>query len=141
MWGCCWTTLAARLQTRVYLYLLVRAGHEINGGRPLAPEQVGMVYWFADHPSRPTGFGYAAARFRADGAYLASLIEEVSGLGDNDFEMTSDGRRCRACRYAPLCDRDAGAGDDVVSLFGSEDPDDTGLNPSFDLEQIAEIEY
>ncbi|MBU0705003.1 MAG: PD-(D/E)XK nuclease family protein [Chloroflexi bacterium] len=36
--------LAERLQTKVYPYLLVLAGAHLNGGQPLAPEQVEMVY-------------------------------------------------------------------------------------------------
>ncbi len=56
--------LAERLQTRVYPYLLLHAGVDLNGGRPLAPEQIEMVYWFAGFPDRPERFVYSADKRR-----------------------------------------------------------------------------
>ncbi len=54
--------LFERMQTRVYRYLLVRAGADLNGGRPLAPEQVTMTYWFAETPAEPVTFAYSPHR-------------------------------------------------------------------------------
>lgn len=134
-------TLAARLQTRVYAYLLARAGQEINGGQPPAPEQIEMVYWFAEFPSEPASFAYDEAQSRADEVYLTSLIETITGLGDDQYALTSDQKRCRHCQYAPLCDRDSGTSDEAESFLVGDDPDDTDLDLPFDFEQIAEVEY
>jgi hypothetical protein len=51
--------LAARLQTRVYRYVLVEGGAALNGGQRWQPDQVEMVYWFADHPDRPERLPYS----------------------------------------------------------------------------------
>jgi RecB family exonuclease len=131
--------LAARLQTRVYPYLLVQAGSQLNGGQPLQPQQVDMVYWFANFPRDPERFAYDEAQCEADGGYLASLVEEIKSLGEADFLLTTQERRCRYCVYRSLCRRGVRA-----SAF-SEAEDEPGLADEFDipleLEQIAEIEY
>jgi hypothetical protein len=141
--------LAERLQTRVYPYLLVRAGShllEIGDGalkmgdwRPFQPEQVEMVYWFANFPGDPERFPYDAARYEADGDYLASLIKEIKDLGDGDFPLTTQERRCRYCPYRSLCQRGVRAG-----TFDEAEDDMTPEDLSqldFDFEQIAEIEF
>jgi CRISPR/Cas system-associated exonuclease Cas4 (RecB family) len=131
--------LAARLQTRVYPYLLVRAGAHLNEGRPLQSEQVEMVYWFANFPEDPERFPYDAVQYDADGDYLASLVDEIKNLGENDFPLAAKERRCRYCPYRSLCRRGVKAGsfDEVESE--PEEGDDFGI--ALDFEQIAEIEY
>ncbi len=131
--------LAERLQTRVYPYLLVRAGSHLNAGRSLQPEQVEMVYWFANFPAVPERFIYDATQYEADKVYLTSLIEEIDGLGDRDFPLTTQERPCRYCRYRSLCQRGIRAGslDEAEDELGLDDDFDF----AFDFEQIAEIEY
>jgi CRISPR/Cas system-associated exonuclease Cas4 (RecB family) len=134
--------LAERLQTRVYPYLLVRAGSHLshlNEGQSFQPEQVEMVYWFANFPKDPERFLYDAAQYDADGAYLASLVEEIKGMGDEDFALTAQERRCRYCPYRSLCRRGVRAG----ALDEAEDEPEWGddFEIALDFEQIAEIEY
>jgi hypothetical protein len=141
--------LAERLQTRVYPYLLVRAGsHLLEIGdrglgmgdwRPFQPEQVEMVYWFANFPQDPERFPYDAAQYEVDDHYLASLIEEIKDLGDEDFPLTPQERRCRYCPYRSLCQRGVRAG----SFDEMEDELEWGddFDVVLDFEQIAEIEY
>jgi len=131
--------LAERLQTKVYPYLLVRAGSHLNEGQPFQPEQVEMVYWFANFPEDPERFPYDAAQYDADGAYLASLVEEIKGLGDEDFPLTVQERRCRYCPYRSWCQRGvrAGALDEAEDELEWDDDFEIAL----DFEQIAEIEY
>lgn len=131
--------LAERLQTRVYPYLLVRAGSHLNEGRPFRPEQVKMVYWFANFPEDPEGFPYDAAQYEVDSDYLASLIEEIKSLGDDNFALTAQKRRCRYCPYRSLCRRGtrAGAFDEAEDEQGR----DNDFEIALDFEQIAEIEY
>ena len=131
--------LAGRLQTRVYPYLMVRAGADLNGGQALDPGQVEMAYWFANFPSDPECFPYDAAQYRADEAYLKSLIEEIRGRGDEDFPLTAQRRHCATCVYRSLCQRGlrAGALDEVEDEPGLGDDLDVG----FDFEQIAEVKY
>jgi len=134
--------LAKRLQTRVYPYLLVRAGShllEIGNCRSFQPEQVEMLYWFANFPEDPERFPYDAAQYHADGDYLASLVEEIKGLGDDDFPLTTQEQRCRYCPYRSLCQRGTRAG----PFDEAEDEPAWGddFEIALDFEQIAEIEY
>jgi hypothetical protein len=143
--------LAERLQTRVYPYILVRAGHHLNAGRPFEPEQVEMVYWFANFPGHPERFVYDTAQYEADELYLAALIEKIEekieGLGDADLSLTTQERRCRYCPYRSLCRRGvrAGAFDEATDEAEHEpepgDGGDLGFDFDLDFEQIAEIEY
>jgi hypothetical protein len=42
--------LKERLQTRLYPFLLVEAGTYLNGGSPIQPDHIQMIYWFASDP-------------------------------------------------------------------------------------------
>ena len=138
--------LAERLQTKVYPYLLVRAGAHLNGAQAIAPEQVEMIYWFADYPEEPARFGYDTAQYEAEEAYLTSLVAEIAGLGDEDFPLTVQERRCKFCPYRSLCQRGVRAGTldevldealDAVIEGGAEAGDAFDI----DFEQIAEVVY
>jgi CRISPR/Cas system-associated exonuclease Cas4 (RecB family) len=131
--------LAERLQTRVYPYLLVRAGSHLNEGWPFQPDQVEMVYWFANFPEDPEVFPYDAAQYEVDSDYLTSLIEEIKSLADEDFTLTAQEQHCRYCPYRSLCRRGtrAGAFDEAES-----EPEASGdFEIALDFEQIAEIEF
>jgi CRISPR/Cas system-associated exonuclease Cas4 (RecB family) len=99
--------LLRRLQTRVYRFLLVEAGATLIGS-PFAPEQVSMVYWFAEAPAQPEVLPYDAAQYAEDGQYLSDLIAEIEA--EIVFPLTTDESHCRFCAYRSLCDRGAGAG-------------------------------
>jgi CRISPR/Cas system-associated exonuclease Cas4 (RecB family) len=146
--------LAERLQTKVYPYLLVRAGVHLNGDQTIAPEQVEMIYWFADYPEEPARFGYDTAQYEAEEAYLTSLVEEIAelalslsnGLGDEDFPLTVQERRCKFCPYRSLCQRGVRAGtldevlDEALDAIIEDEADASG-DFDIDFEQIAEIAY
>jgi CRISPR/Cas system-associated exonuclease Cas4 (RecB family) len=127
--------LADRLQTRVYSYLLLQAGAFLNAGTPFLPEQVEMVYWFADFPDRPERFPYSAAAYQADQDYLSDVVATIQRLAQADFPLTTDIRQCAYCVYRSLCDRGGKAGqlDEFDSL-------DEGA-PALDFDQTVEIEY
>jgi len=129
--------LAERLQTRLYPYLLVRAGAQLNAGQPLLPEKVEMVYWFAGKPAPPERFAYNVQAFQQDEAYLSELIETIQRLGEGDFPLTPDEGRCAYCVYRSLCERGARAGD----LAEAEGDLEEGATPDVDFEQIGEIEF
>lgn len=133
--------LASRLQTRVYRYLLVRAGGELNGGSPIAPEQVTMTYWFANFPDAAEHLPYDAVQFAADQAYLHDLIAEIKQLGEDDFPLTDDVRRCRFCPYRSLCGRGVEAGAlEAIDDAGEPEPEIGGAL-DIDFEQISEITF
>jgi hypothetical protein len=129
--------LGERLQTRVCRYLLVVAGAHLNGGESIPPDQVEMVYWFAEHPQEPERFAYDADQFKADEDHLLGLVAEIEGR--SDFPLTPDVRRCHFCTYRSLCERGDRAGNLDDWLDEDETDDLSGLD--FDLDQIAEIEF
>jgi CRISPR/Cas system-associated exonuclease Cas4 (RecB family) len=124
--------MAARLQTKVYLALLVLAGAHLNGGRPFAPEQVQMVYWYADFPDEPTRIAYTPAEHERQAGELLKLAKEISAK--QSFPLTDDEQRCAYCQFRSFCDRgrQAGRGDDPETEL-------TGVDIA--LEQIQEIEF
>lgn len=130
--------LAERLQTRVYRYLLVRAGATLNdGGTPFPPDAVQMLYWFAEAPERPERFAYSAQAYAEDEAYLRRLIEAAAAIGEELLPPADDARVCRFCAYRSYCDRGREAGH-------LEELEDEELSWSFELpalEQIAEVEF
>lgn len=134
------TWLAERLQTRVYPYLMVQAGAELNDGKAVTPEQVEMVYWFAGFPERPERFVYSTAQYAEDGALLAGLLEQVAALSTSDapFPLTPDESKCRFCVYRSLCNRGVVAGD--VNELDFDDPE-PAVEFDLDFEQVAEVEY
>ena len=126
--------LADRLQTRVYPYLLLQAGAFLNGGTPFLPEQVEMVYWFADFSDQPERFPYSAQAFQADGDYLAELVATIQRLSAEEYSLTTDVRHCAYCVYRSLCDRGGKAG--LLDEFDT--PEEA---PLLDFDQISEIEF
>ncbi len=125
--------MAARLQTRIYRFMLVHAGAHLNDGKPLFPEQVEMAYWYADFPAQPARFPYSAEQFNRDQDFLAGLVNEISRHAL--FPLTEDEKKCAFCPYRSYCNRGIAAG-------SCDEADDSDLS-SFDInfEQIAEIEY
>lgn len=128
---------AARMQTLIYPYVLVEAGFHLNGEQPVSPEQVTMVYWYAEAPEQPHVFEYSAATHAANRDELADLIEEIKSR--DIFDLTADESRCRFCVYRSLCDRGVEAGDEAELDIEADDIPDDPLD--FDLDQIAEIEF
>jgi len=130
--------LGKRLQTLVYPYLLVTAGLQLNNQSPILPEQVKLVYWFVEHPDQPQIFQYSSPQYEFDQEYLKDLIGLIHSLGENDFPLTDDDRRCKFCQYRTLCGRGVSAGPfDETSDLESFDTAEF----EFDLEQIGEISF
>lgn len=130
---------AKQLQTIVYRYLLVQSGAHLNGGKPIVPEQVEMIYWFAEFPNEPERFPYDAVQFAEDEAYLLGLIDEINTR--TEFPLTDNLQRCWFCVYRSLNDRGEEAGD-ISELDADAETDiNTALDTGFDFDQIAEIEF
>jgi hypothetical protein len=138
--------LASRLQTRLYPFLLVQAGSHLNQGAPIPPDQIEMVYWFANFPAQPERFPYTSAQYEEDRAYLTAMLQEIAARDEQAFDLTSHVERCRFCVYRSLCQRGIQAGsieqmevDWRPDLEREENVSDLDLD--LDFEQIAEIEF
>ena len=132
-------TLAARLQTRVYPYLLCVSGKVWNQGKPIDPEKVNMRYWFTSQPDEPEVFPYSQEKFTADERYLTTLLTEIDELVEMEFEMIDQDKPCKYCVYRSLCDRGITAGPLEVQEEQVESTQPDSL--SLDYDQIAEIEF
>jgi CRISPR/Cas system-associated exonuclease Cas4 (RecB family) len=126
--------LPSRMQTRVYRALLVHAGAHLNNGNPFEPEQIEMIYWFADYPDDPARFTYTSAQYKRDWDMLVKLADEIASA--SSYPLTEDRQKCSYCPYRSYCDRGVRAGD--VDQADAE----TEAEELFDVnfEQIGEIE-
>jgi len=131
--------LANHLQTRVYPFLLIKAGTHLNQGRPIQPDAVEMVYWLAEFPERPQRFVYNIAQFQADEDYLNGLIDEIFLLKRDEFTLTNQVDRCRFCVYRSLCARGVGAG--LMAERETDNDYDEIENIRIDFDQIAGIAF
>jgi hypothetical protein len=127
--------LYIRWQTRVYRALLVQAGAHFNHGTPITPEQVEMVYWFAEHPDEPARFIYTADQYQRDRSALTIIADEISSAVD--FPKTDDITLCKFCPYRSYCNRGITAGDAADMDTESEAEELFDIN----FEQIGEIAF
>lgn len=131
--------LQDRMQTRIYLYTLAKSGMCVGGNLSIKPEQIEMLYWFANFPADPETIIYSSDQMILDETYLLDLIVQIDQKHENGFPLAHDDQHCRFCVYRSLCDRGTIAG----SLLSSEDLDavasleDTIIN----MVEIDEIEF
>jgi hypothetical protein len=127
--------LAARMQTRVYRALLVNAGAHLNDGKPFDPEQVEMVYWFADFPDDAARLPYTPTQYQRDWDVLVKLSEEVASA--SAYPLTEDRQKCLFCAYRSYCERGIRAGD----LEQAEAEMEAEQLFDVNFEQIGEIAF
>jgi hypothetical protein len=127
--------LAARMQTRVYRALLVNAGAHLNSGKPFEPEQIEMIYWFADFPDDSASFPYTSAQFKRDWDLLVKLSEEVASA--SSYPLTEDRQKCLYCTYRSYCERGIRAG----NLEQAEEEMEAEELFDVNFEQIGEIAF
>lgn len=128
-----WLTI--RWQTRVYRALLVQAGMHLNNVKPIQPEQVEMIYWFANFPNEPAKFSYDATQFKRDWDALTRLSDEIKSA--TQFPKTDDTNKCLYCPYRSYCNRGIKAGDALDAELETEAEELFDIN----FEQIGEIEF
>jgi CRISPR/Cas system-associated exonuclease Cas4 (RecB family) len=127
--------LASRWQTRVYRALLTQAGAQLNGGIPIGPEQIEMVYWFADYPTDPARFVYDVKQFKRDWDGINKLADEIASA--SNYPKTADEPMCRFCAFRSYCNRGSTAGlaEDADAEMEAEELFDVNF------EQIGEIAF
>lgn len=131
--------IQSRWQTKVYPFLVMEAGKQLNGGEDVQAEQVEMIYWFTCAPEEPEIFSYTLSQYHADRQALAAVVEEIrhcAALGS--FPLTEKEHSCAICEYRPFCSRDA------VLPVSEENEDELVSSSSgldLDFEQIGEIAF
>ena len=127
--------LQIRWQTRVYRALLVQAGAHVNNGKPFKPEQIEMIYWFADFPSEPARFIYKADQYKRDWDALTKIADEITNA--SGFPKTDEVSKCSYCPYRSYCNRGTRAGDAADAELETEAEELFDIN----FEQIGEIAF
>jgi hypothetical protein len=132
--------LKIRMQSRVYPFVLVNAGLSLNGNKPINPDQLEMIYWFAEYPQDLEKIIYNQDQYQHDYVVLSNIIHEINSTPDKNFAMTLDMKKCNYCNYRSLCDRGVQAGD--WNEMEDSDPQDLpGYILFDDLDGIPEIEF
>jgi hypothetical protein len=132
--------IAGSLQTRVYRFVAAQVG---LGAGELPPEQIEMVYWFANFPDQPIRLPYSPAAYAQDGLYLEGLTADILRREAAEFEPTERTAACKYCQYRSFCGRGTTAGvldldanpDLEADLDGGPQPAQSDLN----LDDLAEI--
>jgi hypothetical protein len=131
--------LEKRLQTVVYPYVLAQAGAHLNGGKPIPPDAIRLIYWFVDEPQQPEVFEYSAAQYKRDDKRLATLAADMlKRESEADFELTEDVERCLYCAYRSLNDRGTKAGN--LLLADADKPAEL-FDLDLRLDQIGELGF
>ena len=126
--------LTRRLQTSVYPFVLARAGESLNDGRPVTPESIRMVYWYAQ-TGETLEFNTTPEQIERTDADLKSIIDEIAARFE--FPKTNDERRCRFCVYRSLCERGVEAGSLAEFPDDKPEPEETLIIDLADIEEIA----
>lgn len=107
-------------QTRLYLALLAEGvgalGNEVMGGEVMAPEGMGMTYWYVAEPDMPRTIQYDQAWHERNWAELQKIVADLEAQLERDTEwpLTEDWTVCRSCVYRVYCGRQE-AGTAVIS--------------------------
>jgi predicted RecB family nuclease len=133
-------SLARRMQTTVYPYVLARAGEWLNENRAIPAEQIRMVYWFAEDGTTME-FTFSEAALHEAEARLAATIENISERFE--FPLTHRERQCKFCVYRSLCERGnhAGSEQNRGDDESMSDEIERASALSFDLDDIEEISF
>ena len=130
--------LVNRIQSRLYPMLLCHVGSIINNEKPINPDQIQMIYWFANFPNQSCTIQYSEDKYESDHQYILSLIDEISQKRPSEFEKTNHLKLCNYCNYRSLCDRGIEAGLATDAIEESQISEDIF---EIDLNDIGEIEF
>lgn len=128
--------LADRMQTLIYPFVLSQSGEWLNDGKPISPDRIRMIYWFAQE-GRAIEFPLTAEKLQATEARLISMLGEINTR--TEFPLTTNERQCRFCVYRSLCERGTEAGD--LSELTDGDEDELANVVSLDLDALEEIAF
>jgi len=133
--------LHEHIQTRLYPFLLAKAGDHLNGHHPVEPEQVEMIYWFTGFPNQPEQIHYSLNQYISDQDDLLALLRQIAKTPEGMFLLTADEKKCAFCQYRSLCNRGQKAGNH--SDLEDDEPDGNSENElsGFNFDQIGEIEF
>jgi hypothetical protein len=120
-------------QTRLYLALLAEGGGALWGdGRTLPPDRITFTYWYVREPDAPRTIHYSAARHSQNWAEIKAVAGQMDAhLQQDEWPLTTDLSRCRACGYQVYCGRrEAGSGQAAAAEDAGEEETAVSLEPA-----------
>ena len=90
-------------QTLVYRYMLAAAGGQYSPRGQFRPEEISMIYWNPQHPTRWHRLEYSQARFEKDERFLLDQVSRIMKTPREMFLATTDEGTCRRCEYQMIC--------------------------------------
>ncbi len=130
-------TLALKLQSILYPFILQETSTEFLPGSYYPPEKISMRYWYPASPTDEFIFPYGHSMHEEYRVFLENLISEIQKKKTGKFELTKDETKCGFCPYRSLCNRGVIASDFLKSESFNIDGSD--LSPDFD--QLPEISF
>lgn len=125
------------IQSRLYPLLLALNGENFPNTKRIEPEQIEMIYWFANFPDQPEIIQYSSYQFQEDLEFIQSLINQISSKNIGEFVKTDHTQLCNFCKYRSLCERGISAG--LVDELDEEIWQEQIID--IDFSQIGEIEF
>jgi len=132
--------LSKHIQSRLYPLLLLESGLLRNNSMKIYPDQIEMVYWFANEPDFPESFQYSEQTYQQDKEFILNLVSEIEIKNAGEFRLTDNLKICNYCNYRSLCER----GDKAGSMKDWKDIDDEYLYEEIteiDITQIGDIAF
>jgi PD-(D/E)XK nuclease superfamily len=100
-----------RYHTLIAQFILAGSASNLIGGHLANPNQIEMIYWFANFPHQPEQFQYSPSIYEQDSRQLSQLIKAIHQKTEPIFSLTPDVNRCLFCNYRSFCDRGDKAGE------------------------------
>jgi hypothetical protein len=97
--------LKQHIQTRLYPLLLIAGGKQWNDNNEIQPDQIEMIYWFANYPDEPQSFLYSEHQYQSDLNFIQDLINQIETTNVGEFPLTANLKQCNFCNYRSLCGR------------------------------------
>ncbi len=131
--------LGEHFQSKVYPYILFCAGKHLCPSKRIEPDQLKMIYWFAEYPWNMEIFEFDKYKLTQAKDEIGNTIEKISGMNPEEFLKTDQEVKCKFCVYRALCERGDLPGQDgeANELIFSEE----SAQYEYDFDQIVEIEF
>ncbi|MHB8133455.1 MAG: PD-(D/E)XK nuclease family protein [Anaerolineaceae bacterium] len=125
------------IQSRLYPLVLFLSENERISPNKISPDQIEMIYWFANFPDKMETFKYSNYQFEEDLSFFQEIIQKISLKKTGEFLKTTRTQLCKYCQYRSLCERGTTPG----SLDNPEDEIWNEEILDIDFSQIGEVEF
>ncbi|MFW6266205.1 MAG: PD-(D/E)XK nuclease family protein [Halanaerobiales bacterium] len=91
------------IQSKVYLYVLAKAGAQYSIENQIAPENIKIIYWNPRYPHDWFEFFYDRESLKRDEKDIREQIKLIQNKDFDNLKEKSEDRICRYCEYRPIC--------------------------------------